>query len=497
MTNWLRLDDRPPGIGAIALAGVVDGWATASPGRLSRRLAHRLRSAIRAGLLDPGTRLPPERSLAAALGVSRATVVAALDELRADGLVSSRHGSGTVVTAAAGRSVPAGLTFAEAALADHRAINLAVSAPADASALGDLALSVADLVSVDPAHGYAPAGLPSLRAALAARHTAAGLPTSADGIHVTNGAQHALALILAAHCRPGDAVAVEDPTYVGLNDVAAALGLRLVPLPGDLAGGPDPDHLVPLCRSRRVRAAVLLPAVHSPTGRRPGSGVRAALAAALDACPEILVVEDNTLADLSFRAGRRPPSLARLCEAAPVVSVETLSKVAWGGLRIGWLRARPALLAPVTARRAATDLGSPVPSQVLAARLLDRLDEMIAGRRAVLARRAATLTRLLRAAVPDWTFPAPAGGLSLWVDLGPAVTADRFADTALAHGVAVAPGTSACVARSGDHHLRLCFDRPEAELTLAAERLAAAWSAQGGKRQGGGFSSSRSSPIRP
>ena len=476
MTNWLRVDDRPPGIGAGALAGLLDGWAAGSPGRLSRRLAHRLRSVIRSGLLDPGTRLPPERSLAAALGVSRATVVAALDELRADGLVSSRHGSGTIVAEAAGRSTPAGLTFAETALADHRAINLAVSAPADASVLGDLVLTVADLVSVDPAHGYAPDGLPSLRAALAARHTAAGLPTSPEGIHVTNGAQHALALILAAHCRPGDAVAVEDPTYVGLNDVAAALGLRLVPLPGDPAGGPDPDHLVRLCRSRRVRAAVLLPAVHSPTGRRLGPPARAALAGALDACPSLLVVEDNTLADLSFRAGR-PPSLARLCEAVPVVSVETLSKITWGGLRIGWLRARPALLAPVTARRGATDIGSPIPSQVLAVGLLDRLDETIVARRAVLAGRAASLIRLLRTAVPDWSFPVPAGGLSLWVDIGPDVTADRFAATALDHGVAVAPGSRACVARSGDHHLRLCFDRPEAELALAADRLAAAWRA--------------------
>lgn len=474
MTNWLRLEHQRA-MGPAALAELLEGWSRASPGRLSRRLAHRLRSAIRSGLIDGGTRLPPERSLAAALGVSRATVVAALDELRADGLVSSRHGSGTVV--AADERGPEGrataLTFAEAALADPRAINLAVSAPPDASALGDLALTVADLVSADPAHGYAPGGLRSLRTALAARHTAGGLPTSPDGIHVTNGAQHALALILGAHCRPGDSVAVEDPTYVGLNDVAAGLGLRLLPLPGGPAG-PDPDHLVRLCRSRRVRAAVLLPALHSPTGRRLRPPARAALAEALDASPGLLVVEDNTLADLAFRSGR-PPSLARLCRRAQVVSVESLSKVAWGGLRFGWLRASPALLAPVTARRGATDIGSPVPSQVLAAALLDRLDPLIAQRRAVLAQRAATLTRLLKAALPDWSFPAPDGGLSLWVDLGPAVTADRFAETALAHGVAVAPGSSACVARSGDHHLRLCFDRPEAELTLAADRLAAAW----------------------
>jgi DNA-binding transcriptional MocR family regulator len=393
--------------------------------------------------------------------------------LRADGLVSSRRGSGTVVAGVgSGPRARTVQTFAEAALADHRAINLAVSAPPDASALGNLVLTAADLVSVDPAHGYAPGGLPSLRAALAARHTRDGLPTSADGIHVTNGAQHALALILAAHCRPGDTVAVEDPTYVGLIDVAAGLGLRLLPLPGDL-GGPDPQHLVRLCRSRRVRAAVLLPAVHSPTGRRLPGEVREALARDLDACPEILVVEDNTLADLAFGSDR-PPSLAALCETAPVVSVESLSKVAWGGLRIGWLRARPALLAPVTAQRGASDIGSPVPSQLIAAALLDRLDEVIAWRRAVLAQRAAALTGLLRAALPEWAFPAPDGGLSLWVDLGPTVTADRFAQAALAHGVAVAPGSSACVARSGDHHLRLCFDRPEPELRQAAARLAAA-----------------------
>src|SRR5688500_9458275 len=120
--------DRRPLIGPAVLAELLADWTAASPGRLSRRLAHRLRSAIRSGLLDAGARLPSERSLATALGVSRATVVAALDELRADGLVSSRRGSGTVVAGVgSGPRARTVQTFAEAALADHRAINLAVS----------------------------------------------------------------------------------------------------------------------------------------------------------------------------------------------------------------------------------------------------------------------------------------------------------------------------------------------------------------------------------
>ena len=118
-----------------------------------------MRSRISSGLLAPGTGLPPERSLAHAIGVSRSTLVAALDELRAEGFLASRQGSGTWVADTDNTAVD-GTSSAERLLLGARNINLAASVPADASHLPDMAVDVADLASVTPAHGYTPAGLP-------------------------------------------------------------------------------------------------------------------------------------------------------------------------------------------------------------------------------------------------------------------------------------------------------------------------------------------------
>ena len=362
-------------IGAGRFATLVEGWRGGGSGPLSRRLARVIRSRISSGLLGPGTILPPERSLAATLGVSRSTVVAAIDELRAGGFVASRQGSGTWVSAGDPSAAPPGTT-AERLLPAEHILNLAASVSPDASQLPDVTLDVADLASVVPAHGYAPAGLPVLREAIARRHHALAVPTSPAQIHVTNGAQHALDLALGAVARRGDIIAVEDPTYVGVRDLLRGRGLRALPLPLDLIDDPG-DQLSKLLIAGRARAVLLVPAVHSPTGRVRRRLQLEALARQLDTA-RLPAIEDNTLADLAFTGGR-PPSLASLCRRAPVISVESTSKVGWGGLRVGWIRAAPDLIDATVSERGRTDYGTSVPSQLVALQLLSTYDQVIGG----------------------------------------------------------------------------------------------------------------------
>jgi DNA-binding transcriptional MocR family regulator len=360
------------------------------------------------------------------------------------------------------------MTAAERLLLGGAKLNLAASVPADASHLPELSVDVADLASVVPAHGYAPAGLSVLREAIAARHTGQGLETRAEQVHVTNGAQHALDLALGAVTRPGDTVAVEDPTYAGVRDLLVGRGLRALPLPLDLVDrGGGGGRLARMCRSGRVAAVLLVPAVHSPTGRVRRRAVVRDLATELDALGRP-VIEDNTVADLVF-TGRRPPSLAVWCTRAPVISVESTSKVGWGGLRVGWLRASADLVARTVVTRGRTDYGTSVASQLLALQLLERYDEVVAARQTALARAAKEFARLLHEQLAGWTFDAPGGGLSLWVDTG--VDADALAGHALHHGVTVAPGSSAAVGEDARTRLRLCFDRPALELEAAVVRL--------------------------
>ncbi|HYH50636.1 MAG TPA: PLP-dependent aminotransferase family protein, partial [Acidimicrobiia bacterium] len=451
-------------------------WPARGSGSLAARLAFALRSRIVADLLPAGTVLPPERLLAQALAVSRSTLVTALDLLRSDGLVASRQGSGTVIAggvAAAPEAAKPGLTMAARLLrAAERGINFGISAPPAASALPALTVTSADLLAASPAHGYDPAGLVALRAILAERHSAAGLATTVDQISVTHGAQHAIDLALATLCRPGDAIAVEDPTYPGVLDVIAARQLRPIALAAD-ARGPTPAGLESAVRDRGARVAFLLPAVHNPTGRVLDAARRQALARTLDKL-EMTVVEDNTLADLAYEQPR-PPAVAALCRRAVAVTVETTSKVAWGGLRVGWLRAPGAVIERSVQLRTSSDLGCSVPAQLLALQLLEHYDDLVAARRAALRHSAARFASLLREAVPGCEFDPPAGGLSVWVRLPGGGDAAAFASRALRHGVSVAPGHFASVT-GGHDHLRLCHDRPDEELVEGTTRLAAAWS---------------------
>jgi DNA-binding transcriptional MocR family regulator len=451
------------------LAVLLEGWRADGAGSLARRLAQTLRSRIASGLVVAGTRLPPERSLAAVLGVSRSTVVTALDELRAGGFVESRQGSGTRV-AVIEQDIGEAMTSARRLLLGGANLNLAASVPSDASQLPELTLEVADLAAVTPAHGYGPAGLIDLREAIAAHHRAHGVATSVEQVHVTNGAQHALDLALGAVTRPGDVVAIEDPTYVGVFDVLEARGLRPLPIPLDIVHDASAE-LVRLCRGGRARAVLLVPAVHGPTGRVRRAADLQRLGERLDALG-VPVIEDNTVAGLVF-SGRRPPSLVACCDRVPVISVESMSKVAWGGLRIGWLRAEPQHIDHTVRERSRVDFGTSVPSQLIARQLLDHYDALIAERRRTLSGRAKLFTRLVRERLPEWHGEAPAGGLSAWVDTG--VDAEVLAAHALRHGVTVAPGSSASRLPAARTHLRLCFDRPPLELETALARLTRAW----------------------
>jgi len=461
-------------VSAPDVAALLGDWAARGSGSLAARLAFALRSRILADLLPPGTALPPERPMAEALAVSRSTLVAALDLLRAEGLISSRQGSGTRITGAARPGdAPASSTTMAARLlgAAERGINFGISAPPAASHLPALTVTTADLLATVPSHGYDPAGLAVLRGAVANRHTAAGLTTTTEQIQVTHGAQHAIDLALATLCRPGEGVAVEDPTYPGVLDVIAARGLRPVPLAADTRG-PTAASLEAAARDHGARVAFLLPAVHSPTGRVLDPGRRQALARALDKL-DMTVVEDNTVADLAYDQPR-PPALAALCRKATVVTVETTSKVAWGGLRVGWLRGPAGFIEQSALWRTSVDLGCSVPAQLLALQLLAHYDDLIAARRVALRASAARFAALLAEAIPGCTFEPPAGGLSVWMRLPGGADAASFASRALRHGVSVAPGPFASPT-GGHEHLRLCHDRPDEELIEGTARLAVAW----------------------
>ena len=451
------------------LIAMLGDWSASGHGGLARRLAQAIRAAISSGIVSGGARLPAERHLAALLSVSRSTITSALDELRSEGLLMSRQGSGTEV-AGSMASTSTGDRVGGHFINRGTGIDLAAIVPTEGHHLPALTLRTEDLIA---AQGQlAPHGLPTLRDALAQRHTAAGRFTEREQIQVTHGAHHAIALVVDALVRPGAAVVIEDPAYPGILDLVDHRRGRGVALTLQ-AGGPDPEELRRLLRDERPALVYLQTGVHNPTGQLTGPARRRALAQVLDEFGDTVLLADNTLADLAFD-GRPSLSFENLCRVVPVVTVESVSKVAWAGLRLGWLRATGSVGERIARVRVANDLGASVPSQLLVHQLLDTYDDVADRRRAQLATAVSAAVERMRADLPEWEVVAPVGSSAIWPKL-PIDDAAPFVALARRHGVHVTPGGAHVVGGGRDPHLRFCVDRPIAHVDEGIGRLITAW----------------------
>lgn len=406
------------------------------------------------------------------VGVSRGTVVACFEHLVAAGVLRRRVGAGTFVVGPPSWASPvrdSGRGVAELLLrrlaGDLPVIDLSVSCPGDVRHLPPVSVSLDSLEG----NGLDPRGLLALRSAVAVHLTRfCRLPTSADQVVICAGAQEALWL-LGRVLRP-PRVLVSCPTYPGF---AGAFGSALGVVPGDVAG----TSAVEVSRAPGGSCVVVMPDGHNPTGLVMSGVRRQAFASVADA-ERVVVVEDMALADLSLGSGAYALPLAALSPS--VIAVGSVSKLLWGGLRIGWIRVPGAsgLVAALVARKAALNLATSFVAQMYAAELLGAVSAgWLASHRLALAARRNHLVSLLGALLPAWRCDVvPAAGLSVWVRL-PVVDAAAFAFVASRHGVAVAPGSVACVCGSHRGYVRLSFAEQPDTLSLAVERLAVAWEA--------------------
>jgi DNA-binding transcriptional MocR family regulator len=463
----------------------LTGWTSAGGGPLYRRLAEAIRAAIRRGELPSGTRLPTERALAVELSVSRSTVVAAYDLLRDEGWLESRQGSGTWVRRHAslvrfGEDRPG---FLGRSTVTFRAL---IEGPGEGIEFTTAALTAGDLFERESATrafedlaafarsaiGYEAVGHLPLRAAVARHLTRRWhLPTTEDEVIITTGAQQAIGLAASLYARPGEVAVVEDPTYLTAIDVFTAAGVRLLPVPIGVQGL-RPERLREAMREGAPRFAYLMPTFHNPTGALMPERERREIAYVAQEL-QVPIVEDLTVADLYLDEEPAPP-IGAFQEEVPVLTIGSLSKVFWGGLRVGWIRAPAPVIQRLGRMKLVTDHGSSSVSQVLAVRLLEEVDEIGDARRELVRERRATLEALLRTHVPTWTWDSPAGGLCLWVRL-PSGDATSFAQVASRHGVTLVAGPMTSVDGNFADRVRLPYVLEPAEMREGVERLARAW----------------------
>ncbi len=467
-------------IAAHELAILVAGYP-ARPLPKYQQLADALRDLVTREELPTGCILPSERVLAEEIGVSRTTVVAAYRDLQEAGLVDRRTGSGTRVTGSAGGDRSAVRMGSVSSVRIASPFLYSASATIDFATVAMAALPmVAEAAAADVATYHRlmsrsvhdVRGLPELRAVIADQYTRDGLPTTESQILITSGAQHALEVIAEGCLQDGDVVFTEMPTYRGALEAFAHVGARIEGLPLDRHGLVVTD-LENRILTRRPRLLFLQSQVHNPTGVSI-SRDRARRVLQLAEEHGVIVVDDRSLADTSFDEPVRllkPPT-----DGATVLSIGSMNKLFWNGLRVGWIRGEGEVISRLARMKGGTEVGASLLSQHLSISLLENLDAARAARTRELRANYEHLSGLLAQKLPDWTWWQPSGGPSLWVLL-PHGDASSFAAHSIRLGVAVLP--ESVFAADGlirpDRHIRLQFGLPTSQLDLGVQRLAESW----------------------
>jgi DNA-binding transcriptional MocR family regulator len=337
-----------------------------------------------------------------------------------------------------------------------------------------------DLIELMRQPGYFPMGVPALRRGIAQFLTRSGLPTREEQVMVTTGAQQATSLTATAFLQPGDAVVVEDPTYVGAIDAFRTVGARVVSVPV------GPDGVAPAALRETVvrngaRLVYLMPTYQNPTGAVMPETRRRDIARMSEEL-QVPVLEDNTLGDIVFGANP-PPPIGAFTKDGPVMSVGSMSKLFWAGLRVGWIRAGDAAISRLVQQKVVADMGSSVPSQCVAAHVLVQADVVRRTRRKQVGHTLDVITDLVGQHLPGWTFTRPQGGLVVWLRM-PHGDANELAQVAVRHGVSIVPGSWTSPEGGWTDHVRVPLVGEDAFLADAFDRLGRAWAAytQGTRR---------------
>lgn len=473
---------------------------------LFRQVAQAVVHDIRRGRLRPGDPLPGSRSLAETLKVHRNTVLAAYDELVAEGWLEPSRARGTFVSkalpdapprhfspeAAARDVVPrrAGFDLAPAPYPRDRAFHGPSArylmtggipdvrlAPAGALARAyrrALRGSARDVLSYGDARGHR-----RLRAALAAMLAASrGLASREDDVLVVRGSQMALDLAARALVRPGDAVGVEGVGYRPAWEAFRRQGAQLVPLPVD-EHGLVVDALATALEATPLRAVYVTPHHHYPTTVTLSAPRRLQLLE-LARRHRFAIVEDDYDHEFHYE-GRPVLPLASADQAGVVVYIGTLAKILAPGLRLGYLVAPPDVLERMADHRFYVDRQGDATVEHAVAQLLEDGEVQRHARRvrrAYLARRDALVAGFRRTFADVLSFEVPGGGMALWTAVARDVDPEAWARGALARNVLFLPGRAFRYDGRASPHARFGFAAlDEGELADAVRRLSRALAA--------------------
>jgi 2-aminoadipate transaminase len=460
------------------------------------QLRDQLRSLVHAGDLRPGDRIPASRELAQILGVHRTTVANAYAELESEGLIQGHVGRGTFIRNNGnglkisppppptlngnghGNGLRWELLFADerseeiltrlTAAAPESALSFVMARPAEeffpveemqSCCQAVLRREGQEILNLGASDGYAP-----LKEALLELLRGEGIPAKDETLLITDGCQQALDLIAKAFVRSGDTVILENPTYPGASAVFHGVRAHCLGVPVRTqaeAGTPqgiDLEVLESTLAANRVKLIILTPDFQNPTGTSTPLASRRRILE-LAGRYQVPVVEDHIYARLHSR-DERIPSLKQLDRANLVIHIDSFAKVAFPGLRVGWIVAHPTAIERLRLVKQMTDLHTDQLAQATLAEFLKRgLFQKHLGRmRKIYTERMNALDEALHKSMPEGVrWQRPEGGMAFWLELPPGFDASELMIHARERGVLFAPGRYFYVQSPMPNTLRLGF----------------------------------------
>ena len=406
------------------------------------------------GRLKPGDQMPTHRELATQLGVTTGTITRAYAEAARRGLLVGETGRGTFVK---GDLPDLDLSAAE----DEAPVDLSSNNPPPSAGdlLGQaLAKTLNDLstrrgLSALLTYGIPAAGAERHRAAGAEWMARSGFDARPGQVLVCNGALHAMTVVFATLCRPGDTVFTESLTYPGMKNLANLLNLRLHGLPTD-GEGIVPEAFEEACGRGVARMLYTTPTVQNPLGTVMSEGRRREVAAIASA-HGVAVVEDDVH---SFMLPKPPPPLSSFAPENSYYILST-SKSIGGGMRVGYLAAPERMVEPLsTSLRATVWMAAPLMAEVVSEWIREgTADRLVEQKRVESAARQELAARVLE----GFEFDAHPLSFHLWLHLPEPWRSNEFAAQLKRRGVLVSPSEAFVPGREeAPHAVRVCLGSP-------------------------------------
>jgi DNA-binding transcriptional MocR family regulator len=448
--------------------------------KLYQQLAQQLSALIADGTLKPGARLPSIRQLCNERDLSPATAMRAYQLLESQSLIETRTRSGHYVSRQAGDRAAEPRTSRSTARSTRVAVSDLVFQILEASGQRD----VIPLGSAFPAPTLFPwpklarylgssarrmdpwstvTSLPhgnlELRRQIAQRYLRQGCQVSVDDVVVTSGALEGLTLALQILTRPGDAVAIESPSFYGCLQAIEALGLQAIEIPTHPGEGVDLAALDQALGKHPIRACWFMTRLQNPSGATmPEAKVRD-LVRLLEK-RGVPLIEDDVYGELQFAPGSRPAKA--FDRKGLVLHCGSFSKCLAPGYRVGWVAAGR-FTESLRRRKITTTLGTSLPAQQAISVLLQEggYEAHLSRLRAALqTQQAAALQSLQKHLGGRYRVALPQGGYFLWLELAQGVDALALYAQALDKGISIAPGPMFSPRRQYRNYLRLNYGHP-------------------------------------